>query len=438
MDLKFASLFFERIIVLDGYFHAYGPLYTHIKHTLRATPIVNAEDDPIALLLRHGVIVPAVRKGESLHHTFVNAEAGVRPGEYLCIVREDEDVLHFVDQHASHLCKWPEHMAQGISTRLGELAYRMLGAPDSPYSLQGQLKDETIPFADSAERRKVHSLLHDFEDLVVTNRDHPDFRRGKVEVLIAKHVGIELKSYQTFLDRGLCSSAVTIDTAAVDLLEVFTTIQEAHYARAFNTVGGLFPEHDRQLVVEAGLYDKFLHLPERERSVANLPLAWGSFDASALSFKDIIEIREDEKGPFGKYCELLRGLQVVPDGSSFLDANPEYVHHVVYEYLPYIVARFPQVGQLVWKVRGALVPIVYLAERGAAEVLRVGNQPIITAIFEVIGQTVAGRITNYLKRRFTKQYQREFESNNYWAEGPSQSSGGGPGKGRGDPGQAYS
>src|SRR5687768_13862946 len=63
-DLKFGALLYQHIVVPDGFFHCYGPLFDvlHEPKGLLA--------ETVLALLQDGIIVPALRVGESLAENF--------------------------------------------------------------------------------------------------------------------------------------------------------------------------------------------------------------------------------------------------------------------------------------------------------------------------------------------------------------------------------
>ncbi|MBP0017362.1 MAG: hypothetical protein J7647_07370 [Cyanobacteria bacterium SBLK] len=95
-ELKFAALFYERIIVPDGFFHCYGALSnyftSYIKNRKGLEKELGKEANNIAKFLKAGILVPALRKGESLYENWKSGEnIGIVPGEYLILNREHGD-----------------------------------------------------------------------------------------------------------------------------------------------------------------------------------------------------------------------------------------------------------------------------------------------------------------------------------------------------------
>jgi len=77
-DLKLLALFHEHIIVPDGFFYCYGSLFDHLR---TVTSVDFYGEDIICPFLQAGIIVPAIRSGESILHLWENRKDGVVPGQ---------------------------------------------------------------------------------------------------------------------------------------------------------------------------------------------------------------------------------------------------------------------------------------------------------------------------------------------------------------------
>lgn len=86
--LKFAALFYERIVIPDGFLHCYGPLTSYFEKYISDRGSIQQLD--IVRLLKAGILVPALRRGESIYENWKAGEnIGITPGEYLILSRKD-------------------------------------------------------------------------------------------------------------------------------------------------------------------------------------------------------------------------------------------------------------------------------------------------------------------------------------------------------------
>lgn len=350
-QLKFSALFFKHIVVPDGFFHCYGPLYTHFAHIMDRTKAAQ-EADPLVRLLRAGVLVPALRRGESLYANWDRGEdVGVVPGEYLILKREDGGpMLRLVDEYTSRFAHWPPELLPDTTIRYWTAVQRVLLSPESPYTITLRDPPSELPFTQHVEWRACQALLDDFEQYIHDNEANPHFRRGDVERLVARHLGVPFESYQEAINLVDWRDPLRTPLPSLGyyLLSVSSTAYEAFQARALRTVGGLFPLHDHPFI-DQGIHNALVDMSVIDESNVQQDLVFGSFDVDKLSVEDILKFRREARTSdgellFERYCELLSTLTSPRDGQRFQDANPTYITFLCQEFVPRLISIFPHLG----------------------------------------------------------------------------------------------
>ena len=90
-DLKFSALFYEHIVVPDAFFLSYTPLFNHLLRLLRENDVVALKTDTAMRFLSEGIIVPVIRRGDSLSYNWTHGEdVGIVPGTELRVSKADE------------------------------------------------------------------------------------------------------------------------------------------------------------------------------------------------------------------------------------------------------------------------------------------------------------------------------------------------------------
>ena len=64
-DLKFAALFYPYLVVPDSFVHCNGPLLSHLCNLVNSSRF-QLETDALLVLLREGILVPAIREADSI------------------------------------------------------------------------------------------------------------------------------------------------------------------------------------------------------------------------------------------------------------------------------------------------------------------------------------------------------------------------------------
>lgn len=370
VDLKFAALFYKEIIIPDTFFHAYGPIHSYLSgHVLARAS--TGRPDIFQEFLTHGVIAVALRKGDSLYQNWNQGTMGITPGEYLIVRRgEAEGVLRYVDRHKTKVMLWPETIASAEATDFGETLYSFLVSPDSPCVLPGPEEGRHVPAHLRAEWTRAMKLREDFCSTVAANRSVGGFRRGDVERIVARHMGLEFSSYQSAIERIDVTSPLLDPVATYGnlILTASSTVYQAVHAKHFGVAGGLFPLHDHPLI-EAGLHDELSNLldcgiQERERE----PIAWGSLNVEELTAQQIVEMRRLDE--FKRHCELLGQIRPPSREETFEQANPEFVSNIK-NYVEAIIRKLPKMGRFEESLTDAA---------DAGELLSIVFYPFATAI----------------------------------------------------------
>jgi len=418
-ELKFMALFYNAVVVPDAFLMSYTPLFRHIDRLLHKSSDHN--QDIISVFLEAGIIVPAIRSGDSLLKNWTGASPSITPGTALRVCKEEgRRVMEFVDRKASRYTKI--NLTPGTN-RFGELLYEFMVGAEKPWR-------RTLSRA-SLQSHRVSRLLSDFEDLVQSELANKELRRLDIEQLISRY----LIRHHSFSHRNgfLPKLYEQLNAAATNkptdpgllecqsLLNSSSTIYQAYHAHQFATLGGLFPLHDRGLIA-AGLYHYLTGVPSkviehrRKYRVKRAPILFGSLDVSDLTLEQITEIRRTEE--FREYVALLSTWKNPEDGQTGYDANPAFVDHLKDKYLPMIMKRYPHAGRIERTVKGVATgahTLLELANQASGfEGLSVSDRFIIAGLkgaalalahySEEIAHSVHSVRIAHRKRRFLNQY----------------------------------
>lgn len=363
--LKFAVIFYNRILVPDGFFHCYGPLFSELQNYQKKSVVVPLRIDtlsehyPLLSMLRAGIVVPAIRMGDSIHANWDKEIYGVMPGEYMTVRREDgEGVLRMVDQHARYYEPWPAALDPRTVDRRSRFAtqiFRLFLSEESPFCVKHPVISKDIPpWVLNKERIAVQELYDEFaEVLLATDRDK-NFRRGNVEQYVEKklrkNLGYGLSSYGELtrrIDWGN-SNNTFFDSNAYLILSVTATAYQLMQAAEFDAVAALFPTCDDPVVSVNRIQEALYSFAAGSMSHKRRPIEFGSLDLSSVTLEQAMRFRR--KLIFGQYIELLEGIRVPPVERSFWEENYDFVEFVRTEYLAAILEEFPSAGEFVKKL----------------------------------------------------------------------------------------
>lgn len=345
---KLYALFYERIIVFDGYFNCHGPLFSALHHaalssdgnSISGWPEETFTEHEILKLIYEGIVVPAHREGASMRDTFKNARRGIVPGEYLCVKKaEGESVLEMVDEVARFYYHQPEEILGPSTTAFHTSLWNSLLHPDT---LIGQVfqTPHLIETCGSLQRDliiKIRSIVDDFQDQLYEAKGNSAFRRGWVEHWAAKTLNIRLQNYSSFSDRVNYSSPYSTveESVVLEILNSVSTAYELMHARAFRCQAGLFSFHDRDIPELEIMRNTTTALPSNgPQTQRNIQVdALKPFES--LSAQDVVEFRQ--RDAFKRYCEEVRGLRMPSEGESLLEANPRFERFFFGKYITELV-----------------------------------------------------------------------------------------------------
>lgn len=430
-ELKRLALFHEHVIVPDAFFYCYGSLFDHIY---AVTSMDFDGEDVLTPFLQSGIIVPAIRSGESILHLWENRLDGVAPGRLASAeMEEGKRVLGYIDEYATTIARWPEEMARATTAEFVRLVNRFIVSDESSPIYRARRLDNfqslRVMGSQATAIREAIELAEKFSEMTEAHLGNTLFRRGQIERLISDHLGSRLQfGSSREQDPRLYSSLAKLSSedGGRDLnllmceyiLNTSSTIYEAFHANQFHTLGGLFAAHDEDLIAE-GVYQHIAHLaPSVHQNQRYAALLEGEFDASRLTAAQIIEIRKSDE--FRVYADLVAAMKIPLPGESFQQANPVLCDHLVRQYLPYIVNRYPAAG-MIQKIQrsGEILAISnailgFLQTAGMTTVM-LANHPILTLVtglgsVGVIGE--AGPISERLSKWRLKRMKRR-RRNNY-------------------------
>ena len=376
--LKTAALFYKHILALDGSLHAYGPAFAYLQQALAGKPRENV----LGEFLGEDVLAPAIRHGDSIFDNWQGARDGAYPKVGLVLKLNEpwaERVLHYIDDktHSDNgaYAPWPEHLAPEAGPQLGPLLWQLFGCEQSEHSF-----DRILGGKQATEATR---LAKSVVELLDSEQSNPRFRRAQVEDVIASALGMERLSYPDVVTRAWTFPGDTKYQVAMHILDAVATVQQGWHAVSFGVVPGLFSRHNPMIVNSA--FWALLQGGQTAATGAGIgisgqepPLAEGAFDASRLTAREIVDIRKWDE--FWVHIENLRRGRRPRPNESFVDANTEFVDHLLRIYLPKIVRKFPRVGwiALASKVTGATVAVVAVVKAATGITFVVGGIPILT------------------------------------------------------------
>ena len=395
--LKFAALFYDGILVPDGYFHGYGPIAAHITKIIDKPKYI-LESDIIIQFLRASIIVPALRSGDSLLANFLNGSSiGIIPGEFATLKKDDGlkvlSVIERVTETNRKVIPWPKDMAVANTCLFGELLYRVLVSDKSPSSLKNvqfpkQSLLSKLDFSTQSSLFTSQNIVNGFIDMIEQKRADVKFRRGEIENYFVDQLNI--KDIEGNLYHHIHNLSSTFEYGvAHHLLNQVSTIYEAYHANQFKTVGGLFLSHDTD-IVSHGLFDHMITFSEASPDLIEGNkeiLLSGSLDLSVLSAEDIIRFRNEamigQKPCFELYLEYLHNLKSPTNNQTFKEANSEFIDFLVSKYIPKIIETFPKVGYFDSIAKfsvGSASALVQYASWHFGEQIRIGGFPLYLVI----------------------------------------------------------
>ena len=398
---KLYSLFYERIIVFDGFFSCYGPLFTALqkaeKHSKGNRISGWTEEDfkkhEILELLFEGIIIPAHREEDSMSHTFINGNRGMIPGEYFCVQKnEGEPILDMVDEISQFYFHQPDQNLGPSSTAFHDALWNSLLHQDTSIG-QAIHSPYLIETTDNIERdtaMRIRRILDDFQFELHESKGNKAFRRGWVEQWSAKKLGIDLKSYSSFLNKVNFSYPFSTaeESLILSILHSAATAYELMHAKAFKCQAGLFSLHDRD-ILKLDIIRKIA-----TATTGNGPKMKQSFQVGSmltlknLSVQNIVEFRARDE--FRRYCEEIKDLKIPSEGESLFDANPRFKYFFLRQYLPKLIEFFQSISESNYKTN--------LSTIGSTIGGLGGAYALYTSAFDFEGLELFGISVNYMLR----------------------------------------
>lgn len=399
--LKFGALFYRHIVVPDGFFHAYSPMSGHLMH-LSSSDEGRQRNDTVLQLLRAGILVPALRRGELLHENWrEGSEVGIVPGDMLTLRREHgEKALQLADEYTRYVAHWPADMAKARITDFGKALHSIFNE-DSSSCHALKLKDvpEGLEFAHHVARSDFYDLGSSFLQLLEDEKSNSKFRRGQIERLICDKLGIPFANahgsenvYDLVRRRVNWADPQRTprDDLAYQILSVTSSVYELYQASQFNCSGGLFETHDDALVDE-GFCKHLATLEDVRFGIEREPILQGSLDVSHLTVDQILRFRDASSGYmagksyFECYAKLASDAAQPEPGQTFRDRNSEFCHFLARRYVPDLLRKYPQTGRLGKAVGGLVVAagapnLVEVVSKTNTWSVFVGDYPILTYV----------------------------------------------------------
>lgn len=415
-SLKHAALFYDHIIVEDGFFHCYGPLFDHFN-ALTKSGTYAVKNDELCQLIRAGIVVPVLRDhGESLWENLRKGARGIMPGKYLSLplVPEVERSLGLVDQlihGGADIIAWsPESLADPRRSGFNQRVIDCVCNPDCEWSLAKHLGHQDRSVVPIGELLACERYLDNLASLTYG----AGFRRGEVETLTVEFLGLPSihDVYETVYKRASRATPQSDLRALVGYLALcgVTTAYQVVHAQAYDCVKGLFFGHDDG-IIEAGVFDALKGLQPLAPGLVTdpMPVSAGALAIDKLTISDIVRIRAE--GPFGDWRKLLLKLRNGTDtNGAFLEECKAFIRDT---YAP-SVARFPSMAQI--REQLAYTVLGVCTSFGTYQVLCWGF-PVLTMVGLIgssyfgmrAGQQIYERVRYMIARRGV-----EVQMNRYW------------------------
>ena len=348
-DLTFASLFYKYIIVPDAFFHCYGPLHDILRFQYGPRSAAKAElRELVEGLLKEGILVPAIRQGDSLFNNWKKHTAGILPGGGTCLTlpSTDENIMYlqFLTEKYATYCAFPPARADFGRSRFFDAVQKHIFSEDNINSMLNAI-DREYRFTRNREVvSQAKDVIVEFGDRCKMYRS--GFRRGVVETIISEIAGISASSNDKYHQIERRVSYVNPRLAiryniCKSVLATCNTIYQVLHSLEMYTVGGLFADHSDWLI-DAGIYGEQVNLTDRTpteqfrsideflRSSDKIHLRLGM-----LTLGDIRRLRKDSickngEKLFDRYCYLK--VQSSNESASL----SHLVQYLYEEYLPQI------------------------------------------------------------------------------------------------------
>jgi hypothetical protein len=342
---KLYALFYERIIVFDGYFHCHGPLYDALKAASNDNLSIRSglrEDSlqkhEILKLLFEGIVVPAHREGSSMCETFSSASRGIEPGRFLCVDRSSgRRILRMVDEVAKFFYIQPEKTLGPHTSRFHAALWESLSVSET---FIGHMLANPREFEENGMLRRdlafrVRKVLDSFSEQLDDAKGNTNFRRGWVEQWAAKELDVPLRSYASFsnlVDAG-SPEVSPVEFVVLTILNGVSTAYELMHCDAYGCQAGLFTSHHRDIPE-----NRILRLASTatDGEGPSIPRVYkaeelrGEISRFGLSAQDVVEFRLSDL--FKRYCETVKALNRPARGESLLKANPAFESFLFGEY----------------------------------------------------------------------------------------------------------
>lgn len=349
-QLKIGALFYKHIFVPDGFFHCYGPIHTYFSNIIEKSKYT-IDSDPIINLLKHGIIVPDLRYGDSLYNNWKTDDKGISKGKYLILKENDgEKVLQLIDEYSSIYTHWPSLLNPESEVRYGHILNDVFIKKPNPFQINIDFNTKDLT---RNEIIKHQDFIIKFIEFLDNHYNEPSFRRGDIEQFIAKKLGITFSSYDEIIKRVNWKDPTTnaLYSLGYYLLSVSSTTYEAFQASSFSTIGSLFPLHDHQFA-EVGFYDYLDKFSELNCENYSENLLEGYFDIDKLKINEIIRFRLEGKTSFNEnlydeYFRVKKEIRNPGDGQKFIDVNERFIEFMKNEFIPCLLNFFPKYGSTI-------------------------------------------------------------------------------------------
>ncbi len=366
--LKFQALFYEHILIPDGFFHCHGPISHSIRNSVESGS--NPKETPLLRFLEAGIAVPMLRSGSSLLDNFRNEEGGIL-------------------------------MAKARNPAYSSvLSSLFIGSKSNPAKYSKEILAHFVKLDKKADS-EWRSLLEAFCAVVQEQGTSGYFRRGLLEEVVVKQLQIKFSDvYESVLPSAMLKNCTdSTRRLARYLLAVTGTIYEGYQADQFHAVGDLFPRFEAD-VIDANYYSRLKKLFEETPRLQAPPLSHDMFDPTKIEVEKIIEFRKTRV--FQRHLELLRGLRQQHKGESLREANPAFCAFLENTYSKKLITLFPEaIDSEQLKLGAAFVTYIgvpllalrvkplhnWLEEgatlRGTAAVLLVFGIPILSSVSRI-------------------------------------------------------
>lgn len=285
-EVKAALLLYDKIVVPDNFFTAKGAFVDQLLKETFSPGI-------LTILLKQGLIVPALRKGNSLRENWLlGPSVGIDPGRYLTISKQNGDVIFdCISDYSDLHVKWPPDMAEAKNNNFGQMCFSRVIRSNEVIgdisNISSRLRSHYSSAADILDLKRAENLLRDYTSEIQDNYQSAQFRRGMIENRLARSLGWIEKGDPKFDYNRVWNEPGITGRVLRGLVRITSTVYEFYQATELSTSVAFVDHRDPTTILEFKSDNAINSGYASTFSVELFPLV----DFVALSFERIAALR---------------------------------------------------------------------------------------------------------------------------------------------------